>query len=80
MRADAKDKCHRGFQKFRHLHLKQYDKEHYVKIFLGKQSMFESDIIMKNIDACQPSLERSTHLQSGFSQLLPDPTSGVSQK
>ncbi|CAI2387735.1 unnamed protein product [Moneuplotes crassus] len=72
LKTGIKETSHRGFQKFRHLHLKQYDKEHYLKIFLGKQSMFKSDIIMKNIEACEPSLNRSTHIQNDFNRLLPD--------
>jgi len=48
---DITERQLRGFQKFRQLHVKKYNQQNYVKIFLGKQSMFDSQIIMKNIDA-----------------------------
>jgi hypothetical protein len=71
---DPDERRSKGFQKFRQLHEKQYDVKNYVKLFLQKQNMFESDIIMKNIDVFEPSINRSVDDSSRNKKLLITPT------
>ncbi|CAI2387432.1 unnamed protein product [Moneuplotes crassus] len=80
IKVESKEKSHKGFQKFSHLHLKHYDKEHYVRIFLGKKSMFDSEIIMKNIDACDFSQEISTDPSRRSPKYKIEPGVGVEYK